>query len=129
MFNRLAVVLAVLTVEACVHYVYNPVAAAPDTSAIKAEVRRECGNQRCEVERCWNETAELVVCDIGFSFSSPLNREDALRHIHEHLKKRGLEVGFCGEDALGSGLASAMLCNHPSPNFPAQQSEHHIPAP
>lgn len=106
---KLATLLSlVLLITACSHSVHNLEVEPKLLSAISDETKIKCG-KKCELQKCWWETPNFLVCDVAFSFVTDQSKFKILESTSKDLEKKDIFVGFCGRDSLGTSLTAAFI--------------------
>ena len=93
---------------ACSHEVYRLDVDSDLHQEVTRELFAECG-ENCQMQNCWMETKDLVVCNVEFDFTSNSSQIGILQQASEDLQMAGLDIGFCGRDSASTKLVFAFL--------------------
>lgn len=77
-------------------------------ASIESELNANCGN-KCEIDICWWENKNLVVCNINISALSEIETRKVLEKTSNQLAQKNMSVGFCGHESAAPGLAMAVV--------------------
>lgn len=92
----------------CAHEVYSLEIETEKRNVIVSELNKQC-EKSCVIEKCWSETQSIQFCEVSFSFTTSSTKENILNETSEALSKKGLQVGFCGRDSVGTELVAAFF--------------------
>lgn len=92
----------------CTHSVYRLDVDQPQQQRIEQELTKSCGDS-CEIEKCWSEKQDVLVCTVNFSFFSDYHKSKVLTDVSKRLHADQLQVGFCGQDTFATSMAGAFV--------------------
>src|SRR5204863_144918 len=83
-----------LCLVSCTHAVFQADVGPSSFNTIAANLEKHC-QENCELEKCWKENPDMMVCDVQFSFTTDYTQRVLLVSASQDLKQKGLNVGFC----------------------------------
>jgi hypothetical protein len=106
--KKILSLILMISLSGCTHAIYK-LEVEPDViSSVHQTIGGYCGSS-CEVEACWYETEQLVVCNVYFSFVTDSSQIEVLLKSSEALAAQKIQAGFCGKDTLGTIMVAAFI--------------------
>lgn len=92
----------------CTHDVYNMNVKKTTHAAIENELKANC-EKECEIDICWWENKNLVVCKINISALGGIDTRKVLEKTASRLAQENMLVGFCGQESAAPALVGAVV--------------------
>lgn len=99
--------LAILT--GCVHSVHSLEVESDKKVVIESALTSACASEKCELGSCWQETKDIVFCEVEFSFIDDERKKEVLSVASLELHDNGIYSGFCARNSLGTRMAYALV--------------------
>ncbi len=77
-------------------------------ASIENELKANCGNE-CEIDICWWENKNLVVCNINISALGGIDTPKVLQKTAWQLAQKSMTVGFCSHESAAPAMVGALV--------------------